>query len=121
MQLRTALPLIALTLGATPALAADLTCTVDSICPGGSDCAAPEAATVIVLHGIETDSPVMIREGEDIALTRSHDGAIRRWSGKNMTGETEVLALRTADNAFTGLVIFEGATHQKTTGRCEVK
>ena len=121
MQSRTFTALALLAVTAVPALGASLTCSVDSICPGGSDCAAPEFATVIDLSGLDGDSPVMIREGEEIALAATHDGAIRRWSGKDMTGATQVLALRQADNAFTGLVIFEGATLQKTTGTCGVK
>ncbi|MCB5410070.1 hypothetical protein [Pseudogemmobacter faecipullorum] len=101
--------------------AAGLDCRAAEICEGGTDCQpAGEDALKLTLSGMGAAEATLERDGAALSMAQTRPAPIWRWSAGTDQGQTEILAFREADQAFTYLILEGGQTALKVIGQCEV-
>lgn len=112
--------ILALTLAAGPAAAADLWCMPDRTCKADRCSASASEEASVRLTGADSAAPVLRSDGEDVAMRALRDGATVEWQGRNRAGGEESLAWSRGDGSFVYQRRLDGATYTAT-GRCEVQ
>ena len=120
MKMRPTLILLAL-LAPGGAMAAQLWCMPDTICRTGGAChATTDTETSVRLNDKDSATPSLRTHAEDVALTRTHNGASVQWQGVSADGADEILAWRPADGSFVYLIRSQGR-EVRATGRCDIQ
>ena len=118
-MLRTMLLFVALATAGS-GQAAELWCMPDTLCNAtGCDSTTDEEMSVR-LKDLAEQTTTLRTHAEDVVMSRTKEGDVVQWEGKNEYGGKEFLAWRPSDGAFTYLIRWDEG-ESTATGLCEVQ